>query len=73
MFGYTQERREEVALIRWYEGLMEELPAKVDDARSEVVHKLLALPLDIRGFGPVKHAAVEAARVQELQLRAALE
>ncbi|HDY96841.1 hypothetical protein LCGC14_0250180 [marine sediment metagenome] len=73
VFGYTQERREEVALIRWYEGLMEELPAKVDDARSEVVHKLLALPLDIRGFGPVKHAAVEAARVQELQLRAALE
>ena len=73
VFGYTQERREEVALIRWYEDLMEELPAKVDDARSEVVHKLLALPLDIRGFGPVKHAAVEAAHAQELQLRVALE
>ena len=69
VFSYTQERREEVALIRWYEALLAELPAKTCETTVETVQKLLALPMDIRGYGPVKHAAIEQARAEEARLR----
>ena len=69
MFSYTQERREEVALIRWYEALLAELPAKTDESTVKTVQELLALPMDIRGYGPVKHAAIEQARAEEARLR----
>ncbi|MFC5391740.1 indolepyruvate ferredoxin oxidoreductase family protein [Bosea vestrisii] len=57
-FGYTAERKMERALIGWYEALIDEmltwLPARGPDALAAIA----ALPMDIRGYGPVKDAAV---------------
>jgi indolepyruvate ferredoxin oxidoreductase len=67
-FGRTEERRMERALIKQYEADMAEwLP----DARAETMDALIALaelPLQIRGFGPVKAAneATAAKRREEL-------
>ncbi|MEL6807423.1 MAG: indolepyruvate ferredoxin oxidoreductase family protein [Pseudomonadota bacterium] len=67
-FGRTEERRMERALIRQYEADMAEvLPAIRNETRDAIV-ALAALPLDIRGFGPVKHenAAKAEKRREEL-------
>ena len=58
-FGYTTERRGERALIAWYEALLERCAAaKGAGAWSEI----LAAPMEIRGYGPVKEAAIVRVR-----------
>ena len=67
-FGYSSERRMERSLIRQYEkDLAEVLPRLTDQTRDAVI-ALARLPLDIRGFGPVKHKneARAAKRREEL-------
>jgi indolepyruvate ferredoxin oxidoreductase len=67
-FGYTAERKMERALIRQYEADMKSvLPKLTEDTRDAIV-ALARLPLDIRGFGPVKQAneAKAAKRREEL-------
>ncbi|MEM7320852.1 MAG: DUF6537 domain-containing protein, partial [Pseudomonadota bacterium] len=54
IFGYTAERRMERALIRQYESDLKSLLPKVTDATRDAVAALARLPLEIRGFGPVK-------------------
>lgn len=55
-FGYTTERKMERALIKQYETDMKEvLPLLSDQTRAAIV-ALAELPLQIRGFGPVKEA-----------------
>ncbi|WP_299280538.1 indolepyruvate ferredoxin oxidoreductase family protein [uncultured Tateyamaria sp.] len=67
-FGYTAERKMERALIKQYEADMKEVLPKLDDQTRDAVMALAALPLDIRGFGPVKQAneAKAAKRREEL-------
>jgi indolepyruvate ferredoxin oxidoreductase len=67
-FGYTAERKMERALIRQYEADMAEVLPKLTDATRDAVIALARLPLDIRGFGPVKEAneAKAAKRREEL-------
>ena len=56
VFGYTAERRMERALIRQYEADMAEvLPLWTPETRDLII-ALAELPLEIRGFGPVKQA-----------------
>jgi len=56
IFGYTAERRMERALIRQYEADMAEvLPLWTPETRDLII-ALAELPLEIRGFGPVKAA-----------------
>ena len=57
-FGHTAERREERALIDWYAALLEELPALWRADRVEDFRTILSTPERMRGFGPVKRAAV---------------
>jgi len=65
-FGRTAERRMERALIRQYEADMAAVLSQVSDATREAIVSLAALPLDIRGFGPVKAASeVSAAKRRE--------
>lgn len=59
-FGYTAERRMERALIKRYEADLEELATRASD-NPEVAIEIAELPLQIRGFGPVKEANAEAA------------
>ncbi|MFO7770615.1 MAG: DUF6537 domain-containing protein, partial [Roseovarius gahaiensis] len=67
-FGYTAERKMERALITKYERDMAEVLPKLDDATREAIVALAELPLQIRGFGPVKQAneAKAAKRREEL-------
>lgn len=61
-FGYTAERRMERSLIGEYEALVEQtLHALHSGNRSEAAD-LLSLANEIRGFGPVKEAAVRSYR-----------
>ncbi|OCW56792.1 indolepyruvate ferredoxin oxidoreductase family protein [Hoeflea olei] len=61
-FGYTAERKMERALIGWFEALMDRCTAEITGQTVDTWAKVLAAPMEIRGFGPVKHEAV--ARVQ---------
>lgn len=65
-FGYTAERRMERALIKEYEADMSELLRIQRPDTRDAALALAALPLDIRGFGPVKDAnARKAAKRRE--------
>ncbi|WP_432816957.1 indolepyruvate ferredoxin oxidoreductase family protein [Sulfitobacter sp. JB4-11] len=68
VFGYTAERKMERALIRQYEADMKAVLPKLTDATHDAIVALARLPLDIRGFGPVKQAneAKAAKRREEL-------
>ena len=67
-FGRTEERRMERALIRQYESDMKEVLPKLSDQTRDAIVALAELPLQIRGFGPVKAAneAKAAKRREEL-------
>jgi indolepyruvate ferredoxin oxidoreductase len=72
-FGYTAERRMERALIRQFEADMAEvLAAPRTGAARDAALALAELPMSIRGFGPVKHAAATAAAARREALLAAL-
>ena len=67
-FGYTTERRMERALIAQYEGDMAAL-GKAASHNADAAIALAALPLTIRGFGPVKAAnAAKAEKEREVLL-----
>ncbi|MEL7089421.1 MAG: DUF6537 domain-containing protein, partial [Planctomycetota bacterium] len=65
VFGYTAERRMERRLIKRYEADLARLEGAADrDAALE----LARLPLQIRGFGPVKERAAAAADARRKEL-----
>ena len=61
-FGYTAERKEERDLIAWFEGLMDVAVAMAKVHETENALDLLEVPLAIRGYGPVKSAAIASER-----------
>ncbi|WP_375552468.1 indolepyruvate ferredoxin oxidoreductase family protein [Rhodophyticola porphyridii] len=70
-FGYTAERRMERALIREYERDMDEVLASVTRQTLDIAVALAELPLQIRGFGPVKEKNAEKAARQREDLLSA--
>ena len=68
LFGRTAERRMERALIKQYEADMAEILPKLSGSTRDAIIALAELPLQIRGFGPVKQAneAKAAKRREEL-------
>ncbi|TMV13394.1 indolepyruvate ferredoxin oxidoreductase family protein [Arenibacterium halophilum] len=70
-FGYTDERKMERALIAQYEADMERL-LTTPPKNMEAAVALAQLPMDIRGFGPVKMAAEQKAAKRREELLAAL-
>jgi indolepyruvate ferredoxin oxidoreductase len=71
LFGYSGERRMERALIKQYEADMKDILPKVTSGTLDIAVALASLPLDIRGFGPVKAAnEVKAAKRREELLAA---
>jgi indolepyruvate ferredoxin oxidoreductase len=67
LFGYFAERRAERALIRDYEADLDLVVSK--GTLEAAVSELLSLPDTIRGFGPVKAAAMETAAKRRISLR----
>jgi len=72
VFGRTAERRMERALIAEYERDMSDVAAHVRPDTQEAAIALARLPLDIRGFGPVKQANADRAAKRRTELRADL-
>ncbi len=65
-FGRNAERKMERALIKQYEGDLAEVFDKVKPETMDAALALAALPLEIRGYGPVKVAAeAKAAKRRE--------
>jgi indolepyruvate ferredoxin oxidoreductase len=62
LFGYTAERRAERALIEQYEQLIDRVLAALTPVNHTTGVELLTLAEDIRGFGPVKEAAMQLYR-----------
>ena len=77
LFGYTAERRAERALIAQYEQLVARVLAALTAANHPAGVELLALAEEVRGFGPVKEAAMlryhDRAQSLEQAFRAARE
>ncbi len=71
-FGRTAERRLERGLIRQYEADIAEVLPLLTDATRDAVVALAALPLSIRGFGPVKAAAAATAGKRRAALLTAI-
>jgi indolepyruvate ferredoxin oxidoreductase len=59
IFGWTAERRSERQLVADYEALVERVLAALTPTRADAAAELLSLIADVRGFGPVKLAAME--------------
>jgi indolepyruvate ferredoxin oxidoreductase len=55
-FGYAAERKQERALIREYEGLVDELLGGLTAPNHSLAVKLASIPDEIRGYGHVKDA-----------------
>jgi indolepyruvate ferredoxin oxidoreductase len=67
-FGYTAERRQERALIREYEALVDELLGGLAADNHSLAVKLASIPDDIRGYGHVKDAHLARARRKQHDL-----
>ena len=64
LFGYTAERRMERALIGEFEKTMESLLGSLDAGNLGDAAAIAALYQEIRGYGPVKEAAVDDVRAR---------
>jgi indolepyruvate ferredoxin oxidoreductase len=62
VFGRTEERRTERALIGEYEKLIDELLGKLSAENHAVAVSLAGIPEEIRGYGHVKEQHLKAAR-----------
>jgi len=68
IFGYSDERRMERALIADFEATVDRLLAELTQERRATALKIAALPQAIRGYGFIKDKAVEDAKAQEQKL-----
>ncbi len=63
-FGYTHERKMEIELIRWYENCLEQVATRYHPDYEDLCSQALSAPLEMRGYGVVKKAAILSARKQ---------
>lgn len=63
-FGYTRERKEERALIAWYEDLVTSHLQSIEKSNIEVWKTRFQSPLQMRGYGPVKAEAVARVKAE---------
>jgi indolepyruvate ferredoxin oxidoreductase len=70
IFGYTEERKMERALIVEYRQLVETMLAKLTTENHAVAVELASLPEKVRGFGHVKETAVVTFRSEKARLLA---
>lgn len=64
LFGRTDERRMERELIKEFERLLDELLTSLTEDRLQEATELVALYMNIRGYGPVKEESCELVRRQ---------
>jgi indolepyruvate ferredoxin oxidoreductase len=71
VFGYTDERKTERALIKHYRATVESLLPKLTAENLAQAVAIASIPEDIRGFGHVKERNLAAAKKKEAELVAA--
>ncbi len=71
IFGYTAERKMERALIVWYSELLNDCSKRLTTGNAALWKDILEAPMTMRGYGPVKEDAVQAAKekVEEFKLK----
>ena len=69
IFGYTAERRMERALISEFESLLDEIMMVVDAGKLPDATRIVAMFMDIRGYGPVKEESVILVRQRVAKAR----
>jgi indolepyruvate ferredoxin oxidoreductase len=62
IFGYAQVRREERALIGWYEQLVRDCLDRVSPDNQALAQEIVALPSEIRGYENIKLANVRTVK-----------
>tara|TARA_R110002124_G_scaffold233406_1_gene398793 strand:+ start:178603 stop:182100 length:3498 start_codon:yes stop_codon:yes gene_type:complete len=73
VFGYHQARKDERALIKHYEALVDTVLAKLSPETVDTCIELLNLPDMIKGYGPVKDENIEKYYQCHAELLSALE
>ena len=68
VFGHTEERRMERALIDDYERTVSGLLDGLDSGNIALAAEIASIPEHIRGYGHVKHAHFEKAKAREAEL-----
>jgi indolepyruvate ferredoxin oxidoreductase len=68
-FGFTAERRRERELIGWYEREIDLMLQKLDAKNLPDLVAIARAPLEIRGYGPVKDAAIPKAKAEVERLK----
>ncbi len=68
VFGYSAERRMERDLVDEYRALVRTVVARVDQTRLDLAVGVVGAASEIRGYGPVKHAAVRRYRERLVHL-----
>ena len=58
-FAHSADRKLDRALLDWFEAVLTHVERHFDPARSEEAMSLLQAAQEIRGYGPVRHAAAE--------------
>ncbi|MBR9653208.1 indolepyruvate ferredoxin oxidoreductase family protein [Thalassovita aquimarina] len=53
-FGRTRDRKLDRELLAWFEDVLERAPAAYDDETQDRLMQVLAAPMEIRGYGPVR-------------------
>ena len=73
LFGYAAERREERALLAWFEGVVDTLVPRIGQAAPDDLLWIARAPMEIRGYGPVKDEAMRRVRPEMERRIAALQ
>ena len=68
LFGYTEERRTERALVRGYVETITRLLAQLTARNHAIAVAIARIPEDIRGYGHVKEARLNAAKERQATL-----
>jgi indolepyruvate ferredoxin oxidoreductase len=68
LFGYTAERKAERELIAWYERQIDTILDEITAARLPDLLAIARAPMDIRGYGPVKDAAIPKVKAEVARL-----
>ncbi|MBF0269285.1 MAG: indolepyruvate ferredoxin oxidoreductase family protein [Alphaproteobacteria bacterium] len=72
-FRYARERRMNLRLLTEYEQLLDGMADRLSAQTLDVCVELAALPMSVRGYGPVKEAAAKRADQQRQELLARLD
>jgi indolepyruvate ferredoxin oxidoreductase len=72
VFGYTSERRENRAMIGWFEGVMDAVAQKATVENTGDCLSVLHAPMEMRGYGPVWEEAVATEKPKAEERLAAL-